>query len=78
MICPKYWDLSITELEEFCELHMEFGENEYKSMYDEIISNHELAERLMKAGVAGDAAAAIEFCKMCSDGRYSPNSVFAG
>lgn len=77
VICPKYWDLSISELSEFCELHMEFGENEYESMYEQTIRDHELAIRLMKAGAEGDAMAAIEFCKMCADGRYSPNSAFA-
>ena len=77
VICPKYWDLSISELAEFCELHMEFGENEYKSMYEKTICDHELANSLMKSGAAGDTASAIEFCKMCADGRYSPSAAFA-
>lgn len=75
VICPKYWDLSISELAEFCELHMEFGEDEYKSMYEQAI--HDPAIRLMKAGADGDAASAIEFCKMCADGQYSPSAAFA-
>lgn len=75
VIYPKYWDLSSSELADFCELHMEFGEDEYKSMYEQAI--HDPAIRLMKAGAAGDTASAIEFCKMCADGRYSPSAAFA-
>ena len=75
VIYPKYWDLSSSELADFCELHMEFGEDEYKSMYEQAI--HDPAIRLMKAGAAGDTASAIEFCKLCADGRYSPSAAFA-
>lgn len=77
VICPDHWDLSFSELADFCDFGFEFGEHEYKSMYEQTIRDHELANRLMKAGAEGDAMAAIEFCKMCADGRYSPNTVFA-
>lgn len=77
VIHPKYWDLSTTEFADFCDLEMTFPENEYKSRHEQFIRDHELANRLMKAGAEGDAASAIEFCKMCADGRYSPNSAFA-
>ena len=77
VIHPMYWDLSTSELADFCDFGFEFGEHEYKSMYEQTIRDHELANRLMKSGAAGDTASAIEFCKMCADGRYSPNSAFA-
>lgn len=77
VIHPKYWDLSTTEFADFCDLVMSFPENEYKSRHEQIIHDYELANRLMQAGAEGDAASAIEFCKMCADGRYSPNSAFA-